>query len=229
MKLWRVTVLWSFDPIQVTSKVADYSQQYADITTASTAAEGEGFEAFNWKDQVYSIADDEVPPSVLMACELKGLIECLWDTFGGTQTDQGYKLLDDHIGAIYGDAITLKRQRQILQRLMDKGFASKVVLGIGSYSYQYVTRDTHGSAVKATSIIKNKERVAIFKDPKTDTKKKSAKGLLQVIKQNGELTLVNDVSEAEEEDSLLKTVFEDGKLVRITTLQEIRSLIDSQI
>ena len=112
-----------------------------------------------------------------MECEVKGLIECLWDTFGGTITDKGFKLLDEHIGAIYGDAITLVRQRQILQRLADKGFASKLVLGIGSYSYQHVTRDTHGSAVKATSIVKADERIAIFKDPKTATKKKSAKGL----------------------------------------------------
>jgi len=224
----------SGDPVKIltgylTSKVADYSKQYADIEAASSAAKNEGFEAFNWKGQTYSVADDENDSRLLMPCELKGLIECLWDTFGGTQTDKGFKLLDDHIGAIYGDAITLSRQRQILQRLMDKGFASKVVLGIGSYSYQHVTRDTHGSAVKATSIVKNKERVAIFKDPKTDTKKKSAKGLLKVIEQNCELTLINDVSETDEKDSLLETVFEDGKLLRTTTLQEIRSLIDSQI
>ncbi|MEM8594765.1 MAG: nicotinate phosphoribosyltransferase [Pseudomonadota bacterium] len=166
----------------------------------------------------------------LMPCEVKGLIECLWDTFGGTMTDKGFKLLDDHIGAIYGDAITLGRQREILQRLADKGFASKVVLGIGSYSYQYVTRDTHGSAVKATSVVKNNERIAIFKDPKTDTKKKSAKGLLKVIRDdNDELILIDDVSEAEEQQGLLKTVFENGKLVRETTLSDIRALIDQQI
>ena len=104
-----------------------------------------------------------------------------------------------------------------------------MVLGIGSYSYQHVTRDTHGSAVKATSIVKGEERVAIFKDPKTDTKKKSAKGLLKVIEQDGELVLINDVSEEEENDSLLKTVFEDGKLIKTTTLEEIRALVDSQI
>lgn len=55
------------------------------------------------------------------------------------------------------------------------------------------------------------------------------KGLLRVIEKNDELTLINDVSEAEEEDSLLKTFFEDGKLVRVATLQEIRSLINGQI
>ena len=112
---------------------------------------------------------------------------------------------------------------------MDKGFASKVVLGIGSYSYQYVTRDTHGSAVKATSVVKNGERVAIFKDPKTDTKKKSAKGLLKIERVNGELTLFDDVTEEEESQGLLEVVFEDGNLTKETTLGQIRAVIDEQI
>ncbi len=83
--------------------------------------------------------------------EVKGAIECLWDEFGGTVTEQGYKLLDSHIGLIYGDSITLERAEEINKRLMDKGFAStNWVAGVGSYSYQYVTRDTYGFAMKAT-------------------------------------------------------------------------------
>lgn len=224
----------SGDPVKIltgyiASSVVDYADKFEHISDASEEAYKNGFEAFCWNGVNYAVMDESGEVIALMDCEIKGLIECLWDTFGGTTTDKGFKLLDDHIGAIYGDAITLERQRQILQRLADKGFASKVVLGIGSYSYQHVTRDTHGSAVKATSILKNGERVAIFKDPKTDTKKKSAKGLLKVIRENGELVLINDVSEEEEKDTLLETVFEDGKLIKTTTLQEIRALIDSQI
>ena len=134
-----------------------------------------------------------------------------------------------HIGAIYGDAITLKRQRQILQRLMDKGFASKVVLGIGSYSYQYVTRDTHGSAVKATSVVKHGQRVAIYKQPKTDPNKTSAKGLLKVERVNGEYVVYDNVSEQQEACGELQVVFEDGKLLKHTTLSEIRARISQQI
>lgn len=165
----------------------------------------------------------------LLECEVKGLVQCLWDIFGGTVTDKGYKLLDEHIGTIYGDSITLARQRQILQRLMDKGFASKIVLGVGSATYQAVTRDSHSSAVKATSIIKNGKRMAIFKDPKTDHKKKSAKGLLKVDRVNGKLIVLTDVSEKEEKEGLLKTVFENGKLIRRTSLSEIRKRISEQI
>lgn len=81
----------------------------------------------------------------------KGVIELLWDIFGGTINDQGCKVLDPHIGAIYGDSITLERADEICKRLEAKGFAStNIVLGIGSYTYQHVTRDTHGFAMKAT-------------------------------------------------------------------------------
>lgn len=64
--------------------------------------------------------------------ERKGVVELLWEQFGGTITRQGYKLLDSHIGTIYGDAITLERCNEICQRLAIKGFAStNVVFGIG--------------------------------------------------------------------------------------------------
>lgn len=84
-------------------------------------------------------------PNAQTEHEQKGLIECLWGTFGGTEVEwngKQYKLLDNHIGAIYGDSITLDRQKQIHVQLMTKGFVPSVVLGIGSFTYQYVTRDT---------------------------------------------------------------------------------------
>lgn len=77
--------------------------------------------------------------------EYKGAVEILWDIFGGTINEQGYKVLDSHIGLIYGDSITLERAEEILKRLEAKGFAStNVVLGIGSFTYQFNTRDTFG-------------------------------------------------------------------------------------
>lgn len=82
--------------------------------------------------------------------EARGAVECLWDTFGGVTTETGYKLLDQHVGLIYGDSITLQRAMAILSRLAAKGFASaNVVFGIGSYTYQVVSRDTFGFAMKA--------------------------------------------------------------------------------
>lgn len=177
----------------------------------------------------------------VMECEAKGLIETLWDIFGGTYTTverkaaggvttEHYKMLDEHIGAIYGDSITLERQRDIYQRLMDKGFCPEPVLGVGSYSFQYVTRDTHGSAVKATNVVKKGEDLAIAKDPKTDTSKKSAKGLLMIDRDaDGNIFMKDQCTREEEQQGMLRVVYEDGKLFNVTTLEEIRALISSQI
>lgn len=153
--------------------------------------------------------------------EIKGLIQCLWDIFGGRTNGKDYKELDSHIGAIYGDAITLERQKQILSRLEKKGFASNnIVLGIGSFTYQYNTRDTHGGAVKATYCEINGEGINIFKDPKTDDgTKKSAKGLLRL---NEDFTLSQEVSWKESEQGLIKLVFKDGKLIKESNISSIR-------
>ena len=169
--------------------------------------------------------------TLISEAELKGAIQVLWETFGGTITEKGYKLLDSHIGLIYGDSITTKRAEEILRRLADKGFASgNVVFGVGSYTYQCNTRDNFGFAVKATYTEVEGKGIAIFKDPKTDSKKKSAKGLLFVgynTDNGGNFFLQDDVSREEEEsdDNLLRTIFEDGKFFNTQTLSDVRKTL----
>jgi nicotinamide phosphoribosyltransferase len=160
--------------------------------------------------------------------EYKGAVECLWDTFGGTVTDKDYKVLDEHIGLIYGDSITIDRCEEIMARLEAKGFAScNVVLGIGSYTYQYVTRDTFGFAMKATYGEVNGVGREIFKDPATDSgTKKSARGLLRVEEEGGEYVLYDQQTKAQEAQGALQTVFLDGKLLNETTLSEIRGRLN---
>lgn len=173
--------------------------------------------------------------------EHKGALELLWDTFGGKVNGKGYKELDEHIGLIYGDSITLNRAESILRIMRDKGFAStNIVLGIGSYTYQYITRDTFGFAVKATSGVVNDERRNIFKDPITDDgTKKSAKGLLKVSRGNYSyisndgyypfLHLDDEVSEEQEKEGYLEVVFEDGKLIKEYNLEDIRKALTGSI
>ena len=189
----------------------------------------------------YFAYDDEQP-------EAKGVIELLWDVFGGTVNEQGYKVLDSHIGAIYGDSITIDRADEICARLEAKGFAStNVVLGIGSFTYQYNTRDTFGFAMKATYVelteivgelgigetgAMDKEITVgrnIFKDPITDDgTKKSATGLLSVMnvadKDNQELQikLIDKCSWLTESMGLLQTIYNNGQFHNETTLSKIR-------
>lgn len=156
----------------------------------------------------------------------KGAVRVLWETFGGTETANGYRVLDSHVGLIYGDSITPERQLEILSKLRMAGFAStNVVLGIGSFTYQYVTRDTYGFAMKATYGEVDGRPVAIFKKPKTDSGlKNSAKGLLCVRRDDkGELKLIEDCTPVEEKGGVLETVFENGKLLRRETLASIRT------
>lgn len=160
--------------------------------------------------------------------EAKGVIELLWDIFGGTINEQGYKVLDPHIGAIYGDSITIERAEQICERLKAKGFAStNVVLGIGSYTYQMNSRDTFGFAMKATYVEINGVGQNIFKDPVTDDGiKKSAVGLLKVIKDdNGDLHLLDSVTPNEINEGELIPIYVDGVFFNKTSLSEIREVI----
>jgi len=158
--------------------------------------------------------------------EFKGLIECLYEIFGGTVNSKGYRQLDSHIGAIYGDSITLELQEEILQRLMLKGFSStNVVLGIGSYAYQHVTRDTHGIAVKATAVIlKDGTCRSIYKAPKTDPgTKKSLRGFLAVLKSDQGFHVAERESDGPVMGDLLATVWANGRFVRTQTFTEIRN------
>ena len=162
-----------------------------------------------------------------LTVEDKGTVEWLYDIFGGTKTEQGYKLLDPHIGMIYGDGITYERAEQIFNRLHEKGFAStNVVFGIGSWTMNQVSRDSLGIAVKATNAIVDGKQIPIYKQPKTDSTKNSAKGLLKVIKnEDGSYTTLNNVTVEEEQQGELVSVFKDGKLLREQTFEEIRNLI----
>jgi nicotinamide phosphoribosyltransferase len=157
--------------------------------------------------------------------KVKGVIELLWDVFGGTVNEQGYKVLDPHIGAIYGDSITIDRADEICARLESKGFAStNVVLGIGSFTYQYNTRDTFGFAMKATYVEVNREAREIFKDPITDDgTKKSATGLLSVHNGDGAYVLIDRTNWLGEDSGDLQTIYKDGQFSNQTTLDEIRA------
>jgi nicotinamide phosphoribosyltransferase len=165
----------------------------------------------------------------------KGALQLLWENFGGRVNAAGFKELNSKVGLIYGDAITLNRANLMLQLMHERGFASSnIVFGVGSYTYQYVTRDTLGFAIKATSAVIEGKRHAIYKDPITATKgnpKKSARGLLKVDLdvETGNFYLMSNVFQGDEESGHLQIVFEDGKLFNRTDLAEIRHNLEIEL
>lgn len=199
-----------------------------------------GFSGWKQYDEFHDIKENRKFTS---EASYKGVIEGLWDVFGGTFSEEGYKVLHEKIGAIYGDAITYERAEAIFERLEKKNFAAtNIILGVGSYSLQHVTRDVHGFAQKATyvelkrvfEVNPNGEEdfevvgVNIFKDPITDRgDKKSARGLIQVTEVDGTLTMKDEVTWEQEADSELQTILEDGNFYNQTTLSEIRNRINN--
>jgi nicotinamide phosphoribosyltransferase len=154
--------------------------------------------------------------------EMKGSIEVLYEIFGGTTNSLGYRTLNQRVGLIYGDSITLARAEKILSRLALKGFASdNIVFGVGSYSYQMLTRDSFGFAMKATYAEVDKVGRELFKDPKTDSGlKKSAKGLLQVT---SNYELIDQATWEMEAESALVPIFVDGLCINHLPFSEIRA------
>ena len=162
--------------------------------------------------------------------EEKGTIQILYETFGGTTNDLGYKVLDEHIGMIYGDGITMERAIEVFTRLKYKGYASlNIVFGIGAYSIAaMLSRDDLGIAVKATAAtVTNGDSsitVPVYKEPKTDTSKKSAKGFLKVSydKDTEMYSLKDNVTYEDSYEGEMKIVFIDGVFTEQPTFQEIK-------
>lgn len=169
----------------------------------------------------------------------------LWDMFGGTVNSKGYKVLDPHVKALYGDSITVERAEQIYKILMENGFAAQnVSLGVGSFSMHCIeengqlkpfTRDTFSSCIKACDAIIDGKEYPIFKDPKTDRDtgngfKKSQKGCCVVTKDhNGEYIYVDGRTWDEavnDSANLLQTVFKNGNMVTEYTLDEVRQTLN---
>jgi len=160
----------------------------------------------------------------------------LWEAFGGTVNSKGYKVLDPHVKAIYGDSITIQRCEEIYRILEENGFAcSNVALGVGSFSMQCVeengvlkpfTRDTFSSCIKATYCEIADKPYPIFKNPKDGGFKKSQKGCCVVRKDEDGNYSYKDGFTWEEAcantENELVTIFKDGKLLVEQSLREIR-------
>jgi nicotinamide phosphoribosyltransferase len=178
-------------------------------------------------DPVHILCGDETSERETVR---KGIVERLFEIFGGTTNAKGYQELDAHIGVVYGDSITVDRADRICKGLMENGFATtNTNLGIGSYTYQYVTRDTFGFALKGTAEEVDGQFKAIQKRPVTDTGnfKKSQKGIVAVVLEGNDYTLIDDltpdtVQQLQDRD-LLQDFYIDGTFVFTNTFEEIRN------
>jgi len=175
--------------------------------------------------------------------EDKGMVESLYELFGGEINSKGYIELNPKIKAVYGDSITLQRAKEIYKRLEERGFAANCVsLGVGSFSMEAIeendelkpfTRDTFSIAIKATyGKTTDGKELQIFKDPKGFSRKKSLKGLCIPYWENGELKVKSELDEEGaknfEKISAFYPYFKNGVLYH-TRFNDIRNRVEKEI
>ena len=154
----------------------------------------------------------------------EGTLKLLAKALGTKINASGLPLIDG-AGAIYGDSISYDRARKILDRIVNELKLSpyNMVFGIGSYTYEYVTRDNYGYAMKATAVRKGSEVIPIFKKPVTDNGGKfSHKGIPAVYGKSGAYSCTEGSTPESLDDCAFLKVYSNGKLLVDETFDTVR-------
>lgn len=151
-------------------------------------------------------------------------IQLLDQQFGSTVNGKGYKVLHPSVRLIYGDGINLDSIRKILETVTEAGYsATNIAFGCGGQLLQSCNRDTLKFAMKCSSITANEKEIDVYKDPVTDSGKKSKKGRLDLVKEDGQFKTVRlNPGEIAKDNSEMVTVFENGEILKKWSLAEIR-------
>lgn len=166
-------------------------------------------------DKVLVVRPDSGIPHVIVV----QLIETLDESFGHTTNDKGYKVLN-HVRVIQGDGVNLEEIKRILDAMEVRGWsADNIAFGMGGALLQQCNRDTLKFAFKASSISINGRISDVYKDPITDTGKRSKRGRLKLLNIDGVLQTVSIDTPGQNE--LIK-VFENGKLLVEPIFSDIR-------
>lgn len=157
--------------------------------------------------------------------EIKGVLDILAEKFGYTLNSKGYKVLNN-VRVIQGDGVNPTSIAQILQVMKAKGYsATNIAFGMGGALLQKVDRDTLKFAYKCSAIRIGEEWQDVYKDPITDSGKRSKKGRLDAIKVGGYpvATVKLGDNEIANPHSIMETVFENGEVLINYSLEDIRN------
>lgn len=165
------------------------------------------------------------PDSGDAIANIKQLLLMQAQAFGTVTNAKGYMEIK-HVGIIQGDGVNKTAINKILAAAEALGFAANnLVFGSGGALLQKLDRDTYGFAQKASAIHEYNRWTGIFKDPVTDSGKKSKSGILETYrsKMNGEYLALNAAgSIADEFEPIMRTIFRDGVIEVVDDLETIR-------
>jgi len=147
----------------------------------------------------------------------------LESAFGYIRNTKGYKVLK-HVRVLQGDGITTKSIDAILSKMVGYKFsAENVLFGQGGALLQQLDRDTGRWAYKASAAFINGEWVDVFKDPITDTGKRSKRGQLMLYRSDAGKFTTDCIGAKTMDEQMLTPVYLNGKILRTTTLEEVRT------
>lgn len=151
------------------------------------------------------------------------VLDILGEKFGNTRNTKGYKVLPSFIRVLQGDGISYESLQAILLAVEAGGWSTEnLIFGSGGALLQRVDRDTQRCAFKCSFMVRNGEEMAVFKDPVTDPGKRSKKGRLVLVKEDGVFrTVTKEEMKQGQEDELL-TVFKDGELTKDWKWEEVK-------
>ena len=162
--------------------------------------------------------DSGHPPTVVVE-----VLNRLGEGFGYTVNSKGFKVLHDCVRVIQGDGINHESIQEILDNMEANGWsAENIAFGMGGAMLQHVNRDTLNFAMKASAAKVKGFWRDVYKDPVTQSMKKSKRGRLALIKRDGEFVTIREHELPDPRCNYLRTVYEDGKILVNTTLAEVR-------
>ena len=149
-------------------------------------------------------------------------LEILMERFGFQQTHSGYRLLPDYIRVIQGDGVNLESIGAILEAMKQRGLsADNVAFGMGGALWQKLNRDTLRFAMKANAICIDNQWSDIWKDPVTDSGKRSKRGRLALIHDHDGYATVRLVDLGDRKN-LLRPVYRNGELLIDDSFCQVR-------
>jgi nicotinamide phosphoribosyltransferase len=158
--------------------------------------------------------DSGNPPEVVLRT-----LQTLERKVGAPMNMRGFKQLPKWLRVIQGDGIDHDSIGEILATMKAHGYsASNIAFGMGGALLQKLDRDTQKFAFKCSEATVDGKAVPVFKDPITDHGKRSKAGRMSLVKRAGRYETIAGGAT----DDLLETVFENGKLLRRHTLDEVR-------
>lgn len=164
--------------------------------------------------------DSGDPATVVVRC-----LEILGEHFGYVINDKGYAVLNN-VRVIQGDGINIDSIKAILHNMeLHKFSADNVAFGQGGALLQIVNRDDQKFAMKCSAARINGKWIDVYKDPITDNGKRSKRGILKLIGEKGNyITLTGDTDSYifQIAQDVLEPVFENGKMLRYTSFEEVR-------